>query len=179
MFTILIAFAVSLVIFLVRRRSYFRNKPERWGAYYDRYEPSIAGMFGIGCVFAFVSLFAASIIFGNVEPRWVKYELPLVALNDSTQVEGRSSFLGGGYINESWVYVFYYPNDTGGYELGWDYEYESVIYEEDRTDAVRYTFVDESPVLGKWTFGYNGTTYKEFHVPEGSIARDITFDLNK
>lgn len=103
----------------------------------------------------------------------------LVAAKDGAETEG-GFFLFAGYIDESLVYRFYYRQGDGGIkggELDADY---AVIYEDGGNEYV----IKAKGKSARWyRFGgapnLNGYYARhEFHVPEGSVDRQVEFDLD-
>jgi hypothetical protein len=161
------------------------SDPYYGGLYTRERSGSVGGKwFGLTIVVSFITLIFTTWLLPGPHARPNVYTTYLVAINDTTNTTGRIGFLGGGYIDESWVYAYYRRDDSGGYVLDHvDADY-ATIFEWDKPYAILETHVDDAPVMEEWTYGYGmigeqTTTYYEFHVPPNSVTRDITFDLEK
>lgn len=101
-------------------------------------------------------------------------ERDLVALQTSSTVEGRSYFLGSGYVDGKRV-LNYITVDDGAYRVESSDAVNSWIYESDEDPIVRvehYDFVN--PWLAPFALG--GADAYSFYIPEGSVLSDYTID---
>lgn len=96
----------------------------------------------------------------------------LVALQTSSSIEGRSYFLGSGYINGKRT-LNYITDDGGAFRVESADADDSVIYQDSDSPTVTVHEWDlVNPWFAPWSFGHRHTY--TFHVPEGSILSDYT-----
>ena len=99
---------------------------------------------------------------------------PLVALDDGSKVQG-ASFLFSGYVDESQVYNYYERTGPDTYQRGWQYASGVPIiedYPEGQAALSQYYLVPN-----KWLgFTYLTHLRNEFHVPVGSVVRNVELD---
>jgi hypothetical protein len=138
----------------------------------------------VGCLIGvFLGLFVAfAFVMGGPQHASVeRSRTPLVALQDTVSVQGRF-FLGSGSINGELVYVYYYETEDGGIRSGYVSANRSVVYEEDRADALVVTYEEYlEPSPFRLISGYNGAssrTYK-IYVPKGTVVRSFQLDLEQ
>lgn len=103
------------------------------------------------------------------------YTFDVVAANDGSSVQGQFSIFGG-YIEEVPYYFFYRENPDGGIYQGKIRANDTLIYEDQETrNFIEVTKCDDD--LRLWGFTPTCEKTYEIHVPEGSVKRDVTFDL--
>lgn len=104
----------------------------------------------------------------------------MIALNDSTAVQGRFGFFSG-YIEEEFRYFFYYEKDNGSIEMGWVPARHADVFEDAEPGTGRVEYFKSK---GHWElFGYvpgqDPETIYEIHVPKDTVIREYTMDLEK
>lgn len=122
---------------------------------------------------AFVIGLLAGTIAYDAEPR--TYTFPVVAAQDGSSVHGRFSIFGG-YIEEEPYYFFYREHADGGIYQGKIRANDTLIYEDQETqNYIEVSKCDTS--MEFWGMSEGCETTYEIHVPEGSVDRDVNFDL--
>lgn len=129
----------------------------------------IAGVFAYGL---------GTCVFESYPDRWECVEkIELRSMGNSEGLQG-SFFLGCGSINT--VSTFHYYGKYDGYfKKEWLGTAKAIIYEEIRTDGelriYHWKAIEPNPLISIKGRNYERTARYEFHIPEGSIARE--FDL--
>lgn len=99
-----------------------------------------------------------------------EYRYELRALDSDSSIEGRSYFLGGGYVGEERVLNYIIRNEDGSSELGNTDADKSKIWEDEQ--AKPYVIQIEKE-YGNWWFAFDGGyryTYEyHYHIPAGSV----------
>jgi len=130
--------------------------------------------------------------FSTHEYQFGEYDkVELVAIINTQSPEGSfggNIFLIAGRVESALYYIFYFKTPDGGKKLGKLRAESATIYEEKRTDAymaqikkkkVYATFDKRSgiffPIMP--SSGLSKTGEYTFHVPEGTIKREINLDL--
>lgn len=103
------------------------------------------------------------------------YEVKLRSLGADSSIEGRSYFLGGGYVGEKRVLNYIGENGDGSVQLFQADASDSRIFEDSDQASltVKYSHTEMDwlvPFKSDWDFKY------EFHIPEGSVLSDYTID---
>lgn len=135
----------------------------------------------LNCAMAFVLGGAAAFIVGVVLvimpvfplTQTTEESVDLAALGSGSEVDGRSYFLGGGYVNEERV-LNYVSSEDGAYRLDSARAYNSVIYQDEEKSP--RVIVREWEGQNPWIFPFavNSATTYEFHIPDGSILENYT-----
>lgn len=103
------------------------------------------------------------------------YSFDLVAAKDGSATEGRFSIFGG-FINDESYYFFYREDADGGITQGKVLTRNTRIYEDQETrNFIEVTKCDSH--LWFWGLIDGCEPTYEIHVPEGSVKRDVEFDL--
>lgn len=99
----------------------------------------------------------------------------LRALGNANGLEGRSYFLGGGYVKDKRVLNFITNNEGGAIKVERADAEDSVIYEDSTAASVKVTHVD---YVNGWIAPFPlGDSHKyEFHIPAGSVVESYTLD---
>lgn len=145
-----------------------------WGEFFDGLLGALTGLF-IGILIWMVVGFPLGFAIPTTE---VIEEQEIVALTDSTSIEGRK-FLFSGYINENLVCRYVINTDKGKHieEVTSDNVY---IKEGDYKPAViKHKFVPKSDWY--WLFCFpigHETNYTEFLVPENTVTSEYNIDLH-
>jgi len=127
-----------------------------------------------GAVIGFLLMLFASIWMLGPYHNVGKEDHSLTALQTSSSVEGRTFFLGSGYINGKRT-LNYITNDGGAYRVQSADAVDSVIYQDSETPIVTvYEWDLENPWFAPFVLGHKHTY--DFHIPEGSILSDYTID---
>lgn len=99
-----------------------------------------------------------------------EYRYELRALDSDSAIEGRSYFLGGGYVGEERVLNYIIRNEDGSSELGHTDADKSKIWEDEQEKP--YVIQIEKQ-YGNWWFDFDGVfkyTYEyHYHIPAGSV----------
>jgi hypothetical protein len=99
----------------------------------------------------------------------------LKAIGNSSALEGRTFFLGGGYINDKRVLNFISQRDGGAIHVEQAEAEDSTIYEGSKDATVRIQHIDASNGwIATWPLG-SGDEY-EFRIPTGSVVEPYTLD---
>lgn len=129
-----------------------------------------------GMIAGAAALFLSLLVGLNVyEPATHSYSFDVVAAQDGSSVEGRWSIFGG-FINEESYYFFYREGSDGGIIQGKVLAANTRIYEDQETrNFIEVTKCNS--FLGFWGMSDGCDPTYEIHVPEGSVKRDVEFDL--
>lgn len=98
----------------------------------------------------------------------------IVALNDGSLVEGRSGFLGSGYIEEELYYFYMKDAGNGAYAMRKVPADRTFIYYTD--DNFRIETIERTYSLGCFYYPEDNIYY--IYVPKGTITEDFIIDLN-
>lgn len=99
----------------------------------------------------------------------------LKALGNNNAIEGRSYFLGGGYINDKRVLNFISQRDGGAIHVEQAEADDSVIYEGSTDATVQVQHYDwNNGWIATWPLG-SGDEYT-FRIPTGSVVESYTLD---
>ncbi len=101
------------------------------------------------------------------------YSVPLKALASDSSVEGRSYFLGGGYVEGKRVLSFVQTNDDGSFTPGQVDGADSRVFEDSSSAPV---LIVREHVADHWWISPEMTLFKkyEFTVPEGSVTEQYS-----
>ena len=147
-----------------------------WGFFFE-YADSLIAPFLMWLVSLVLVAFGLSLVWaglGMVFSHELKsdetYRHELRALQSGSGVEGRSYFLGGGYVDNKRVLNHITRNDDGSSSLGFTDADESRIYED---SAEKPYMLTHEKKYGNWWFAFDETfrterTY-EYHIPAGSV----------
>lgn len=158
------ALAITLVFVTVEYQS-CRDAWSALGAF-------LCGVFFGGMLAILIALGVGSFVY---DEDTYTYTFPVVAAQDGSNVQGRFSIFGG-YIEEVPYYFFYRERPDGGIYQGKIKANSTLIYEDQETqNYIKVTKCHER--LAFWGVTPNCDPSYEIHVPEGSVKRDVTFDL--
>ena len=148
------------------------------GQWDDSYgSPFLAGFFTlfVGSVIGFLIFLACG--------SWIPYNTDLVredtyqlkAIGNNSAIEGRSYFLGGGYIKDKRVLNFISQRDGGAIHVERAYANDSTIFEgsENATVIVRH-YDHVNGWVSPWPLG--DTDLYEFRIPAGSVVESYSLD---
>jgi len=140
------------------------------------------GAIGMGLMFGLIGGLIGSGIAGLIsamnDPYEVKYDTPLVLVADGTSVEGRIALFSG-FIDTSEVFRYYIKDSNGGMTLHSQKANKSTIYEDSAKPYMKTICLEKKDawyILNNPDGLYN--CRYEFHVPEGSVSREIVLDGN-
>lgn len=99
----------------------------------------------------------------------------LRALGNASGLEGRSYFLGGGYVKDKRVLNFITNNEGGAIKVERADAEDSVIYEDSTVASVKVTHVD---YVNGWIvpFPLGDDHEYESHIPAGSVVESYALD---
>lgn len=147
---------------------------------YRKYPSTWFGAIATGlCVAFFGSLLTVLAVSEYVHrdtPLEHSFDIQLAGLNDTSSVEGQF-FLFSGSIDQKLRYVYYKYVGGGAYELDWKLAKWCKVIEEDRDDAIMEVWDEPEGDLGNWSYVPDMKQEYVFRVPNGSITRDTTLDL--
>jgi hypothetical protein len=101
----------------------------------------------------------------------------LVALRDGTSVQG-SFFLGSGQIDQQPVF-YYYRKEGTGFKFDHQDADASTVFEDSQQPymLIRTSVCNDRSWV--WTACTKGSPSYEFHVPAGSVLRQVNLNLGK
>jgi hypothetical protein len=138
----------------------------------------VAGMFTF--LFTLMGVALLSVITEDREYEEVD-RFAIVASADSSLTSGRFSIFGG-TVNEEPVFFYYSQQEGGSIRQGHVPASQSSIYEGGDGEVIVLANIEQRPASW-WRFGFGESgRFKrqyEFHVPEGSVLQQHTFDLGK
>lgn len=125
-----------------------------------------------------IGMAIAQTISAMSDPYEVTNNTPLVLVADGTSVEGRIALFSG-FIDTSEVFRYYVKDANGGMTLHSQKADRSVIYEDSGKPYMKTICLEKKDA---WYIlndpdGLYDCRY-EFHVPEGSVSREIVLDGN-
>lgn len=165
-----------LVFFEIIPLFFFLRKLKKHDIFYDHFVYIVSWVLGF-----FIMILAPGILgwmIGN--PQEEKFqEIHLVAFKDGQSVKG-SFYLGCGSVQGASIYSYYTERSDGGIIQGSVYADSSIIYEQNRNDAVLEVWLTKT-AYGKWenfVFEHNPAVHNKFLVPKGTVVRRFVADLS-
>jgi hypothetical protein len=149
----------------------------RWGEYY-RYRDlwvlgGIGTLFGWGIVAALIFFFGFATWMFPAKHEFKTETFDLAALSISSEIEGRTYFLGGGYIGEDRTLNYIRQDTSGGYLVRSVKTDDAIVYQgSDKATVTMHFYEQINPWLAPWSWT-NDVVY-DFNVPDGSILSDYT-----
>ena len=99
----------------------------------------------------------------------------LKAIGNSTALEGRMYFLGGGYVNDKRVLNFISQREGGAIRVEQAEAEDATIYEGSADATVRVEHIDHNNGwVSPWPLGSHDDY--EFRIPAGSVVESYTLD---
>jgi len=133
-------------------------------------------MSAVACAFVGGLIFVACgtrIPYGHEVVKDDTYKLK--AIGNSSALEGRTFFLGGGYIKDKRVLNFISQRDGGAIRVEQAEAEDAAIYEGSKDATVRIKHIDAvNGWVSPWPLG-SGDEY-EFRIPTGSVVESYTLD---
>lgn len=137
----------------------------------------VSGLISAGMAF-FIFLAGAGIFAPKIVPLSSTSEHTLVAMGNAGSIEGRSYFLGGGYVDGKNVINYIERLEDGGSQLKQVDASESTVYE----DSLEPSLTIKNYEGNNWwisPFSTHSATQYIFHVPENSVVSSYELSANK
>jgi hypothetical protein len=171
----MVATLVAVALYLKNNRGSF--------FYWDHLLSSFFMVLMVSLVGFFIAIIVTFFSFFNTQPSLGDYtETKLSALSNAQGIEGRSYFLGSGYINGAQQLSFI--EDHGDYSIVNQVTVgpQALIYQNAKNDQpwmTKQEYVQDAWFLWPgWEWELYNDTYT-FHIPEGSIVSDYVIDVNR
>lgn len=147
----------------------------------DAFGPALATFFVSIIVFGMALIIVVGSNSHTIKYRDTEvYEWELMALGNNTQTEGRSYFLGGGYIGEKKVINFITKDhkDRGSIRVEQLDAHTVKIFEgSEKPHLIRTTTVSSMEWAVPWDL--DSVRHFDFYIPAGSVLESYSVDINK
>lgn len=148
-----------------------------WGFFLDEYTYGVVGPFLMWLVSAVLVGLGLLAVWGGLAylnahelKSTHEHRHELRALDSGSAIQGRSYFLGGGYVGTERVLNYIVRNEDGSSELGYTDADNSKIWEDEQDKPYVIQIKRE---YGNWWFaldeGYRDTYEYHYHIPAGSV----------